>query len=652
MRLVCDTETNGLLDQLTVIHSLLIKDLDTGQKWSLSHHPEYVSPDPEMITNISIEDGLRMIMQADLSIWHNGIGFDLLAIKKVYPWFEVDRSKVFDTMVMSMLIWTNLLDLDDKFSKSPKGKNFPPKYKGRHSLAAWGYRLGWNKIEFDGGDWQTWTPEMQIYGEGDIPVTEKLFHHIMGKNVDPRAVELEHLAKFVCARQEQYGFKFDVDAARALVAKLMVRRAELEQQLKDTFGSWKTREPDFIPKRDNKTLGYKAGVPVERYTTHVFNPGSRPHIENRLKALYGWKPKEFTPDGRAKIDETVLASLPYPEAKLLGEYLLVQMRLGQAAEGNQAWLKVEKNGRIHGRIQPGGAVTGRATHQNPNMSAIPKVGAAYGEECRSLFTASPGRVLVGCDVSGLELRMLAHFMSRYDGGLYAKIVIEGDVHWANVQALGLVPKGTKRDEKTLVIHKIFREGAKTFIYAFLYGAGGEKIGSIILDMGMVEFKNGHGQSIVDGFFDGKTAPSSKALAKVGNELKATFLEQTPALKKLIEAVQFTARKTKTLPGLDGRVLHVRSDYAALNTLLQSAGALICKRWMVEVDLEIERRGWRDLVQQVAWSHDELQFDCDPSISADLEVMLVDCIAKAGAYFNIKLPLTGEAKTGANWAETH
>ena len=650
MTLVCDTETDGLLDQLTKVHSLLIKNLETGEKYSLSHHPEYVSPDPEMITDLSIEDGLRMIMQADLTIWHNGIGFDLLAISKVYPWFTLDPSKVFDTMVMSMLIWTNLLDLDEAAVK--RGKKLTPKYKGRHSLAAWGQRLGYHKIEFDGGDWLTWTPEMQIYGEGDIPVTEKLYRHILTKQTDPRAIELEHAAKFVCVRQEGYGFAFDGVKAAALAKTLMSRRATLEQQLKDTFGSWKTRDEDFIPKRDNKTLGYKAGVPVERWTTHVFNPGSRQHIENRLKALFGWKPKEYTDNGQAKIDETVLASLPYPEAKLLAEFLMVQMRLGQLAEGKKGWMKVVTNkGRIHGRINPGGAVTGRATHMEPNMSAIPKVGAPYGLECRELFKASKGRVQVGCDVSGLELRMLGHFMSKFDNGAYAKIVIEGDVHWANVQALGLVPDGTKRDEKTLVIHKLFREGTKTFIYAFLYGAGGEKIGSIILDIATIEVRDGLGHTVADRYFNGKK-PNPTTLARVGNMLKKTFLQKTPALKKLIDAVKDEANRRGFLIGLDGRLLHIRSPHAALNTLLQSAGALVCKRWMVEVDREIVRRGWRDLCQQVAWSHDELQFDCDPSISEELEVMLVECIVKAGAYFNISLPLTGEAKTGLNWAECH
>ena len=645
MRLVCDTETNGLLDQLTVIHSLLMTDVDTGKSWSLSHHPEYVSPNGAD-TSMSIEDGLRMIMQADLTIWHNGIGFDLEAIKKVYPWFHVDPKKVYDTLVMSLLLFTNLLDLDEEFIR--KGRSLPPKYKGRHSLAAWGYRLGYHKIEFNGGDWQTWTPEMQAYGEGDIPVTLKLFKMLRGKRTDPRAVELEHKAKFICVRQEAYGFAFDDQKARQLVSTLMIRRADLEQSLKDTFGSWKTRDEDFIPARNNKTLGYIEGVPVERWTTHVFNPGSRQHMQNRLTALYGWKPTEFTDNGQAKIDETILASLPWPEAKMLTEYLLVQKRLGQIAEGKQAWLKVARKGRIHGAINPGGAVTGRATHKEPNVSATPKVGTPYGLECRSMFGPSAGWVQVGCDVSGLELRMLAEFMAKFDNGAYAKIVVDGDVHWANVQALGLVPKGT---EKTLVIHKLFREGTKTFIYAFLYGAGGQKIGSIILDMALMEVRDGLGHSIADTFFNGKK-PGAPTLTRVGNALKAQFLKATPALKKLIDSVKADVRMQGYIVGLDGRQLHIRSEHAALNTLLQSAGALVCKRWMVEVDMEIERRGWRDLCHQMAWVHDELQFDCHPSIVDDLKVMLVECIAKAGAYFNLQVPLTGESKSGANWAECH
>src|SRR5690606_29047347 len=197
--------------------------------------------------------------------------------------------------------------------------------------------------------------------------------------------------------------------------------------LRTLFPPWQTKNgPPFVPKRDNAKLGYKAGVPVQKYKEVVFNPNSRDQIADRLMTLKGWKPTELTPSGKPKADETILEALPYPEAKELSRYMLIQKRIGQLAEGDNAWLKkVDRDGRIHGSIITNGAVTGRATHSNPNIAQVPKVGTEYGEECRGLFTARPGKtVLLGCDVSGLELRMLGHFMARHDDGEYGREVVE------------------------------------------------------------------------------------------------------------------------------------------------------------------------------------------------------------------------------------
>jgi len=275
-------------------------------------------------------------------------------------------------------------------------------------------------------------------------------------------------------------------------------------------------------------------------------------------------------------------------------------------EGKNSWLNMVRDGRIHGEIITNGAVTGRATHRNPNVAQTPAVKVPYGKECRSLFSADRGDVLVGVDVSGLELRMLAHFMSKWDDGAYGREVIDGDVHTANQLAAGLET----------------RDQAKTFIYAFLYGAGAAKIGSIV----------GKG-------------------AKDGQLLKQRFLEKTPALNQLIRAVQAAANRGY-LVGLDGRHLRIRSAHAALNTLLQSAGALVCKQWMVEVDMMLTQQQLLAKVHQVAWIHDECQFSCDPDIADQFGKLAIDCIRKAGDAFNIKVPLTGEYKIGSSWADTH
>lgn len=586
MRLVFDLESDGLYYDASRIHCIVAIDKDTKEVHKF---------EPS-----KVEQGLRLLMEADEVIGHNIIGFDLPLATKLYPWFSVAEERVVDTLILSRLLYSDLSDQDRS-----SGASVEPRMIGSHSLKAWGQRLGFHKANYEGG-WDEYSDEMLEYNVRDTEVTDRL-HELLTNHgaFSQRANILEHQVAHIVARQERAGFAFDGKAADKLSATLLKRRAEIEAELQDVFPPYEVKE-EFIPKVNNKKRGYVKGEVTYKTHTVVFNPGSRRQIANRLIERHGWEPKEFTPDGSAKIDESVLDKLPWPEAKLLTEYLMVQKRLGMLAEGDNAWQKMVRNGRIHGEVITNGAVTGRATHRNPNIAQVPAVGAAYGKDCRSLFTASRGRKLVGVDVSGLELRMLAHFMARYDHGAYGKEVVEGDVHTANQNAAGLET----------------RNQAKTFIYAFLYGAGPGKIGSIV----------GKGP-------------------KHGKLLKDRFLERTPALGRLIKDVQRASQRGYLL-GLDGRRLAIRSEHAALNTLLQSAGALICKQWMVEVDKMIPQMGWSSRVQQVAWVHDECQFDCDPEIAEEFGQKVVECITKAGQFFSINVPLTGEYKVGNNWAETH
>lgn len=349
--------------------------------------------------------------------------------------------------------------------------------------------------------------------------------------------------------------------------------------------------------------------------TVVFNPNSRDHISNRLMKIYGWKPVDRTPSGKPKVDETVLSKLPYPEAKKLAEYMMIQKIIGMLAEGDNAWLKLQKDGRIHGSIITNGAVTGRATHSRPNVGQVPSVKKPLGAACRELFGTYPQ---LGCDVSGLELRMLGHFMALHDNGEYAREVIEGDIHTINQKAAGLPT----------------RDHAKTFIYAFLYGAGNGKIGSIV----------------------GKSP-------MVGGKLRKKFLTKVPALKRLQSGVQAACETRGHLKGLDGRILHIRSSHAALNTLLQSAGALVCKQWIVEFVRLLKQHGlYQTDVKIVAWVHDELQIEisenlvCSEENEDELRSLVgdicVEAIERAGAHFNLRVPLTGEYKIGNNWKDCH
>jgi DNA polymerase I-like protein with 3'-5' exonuclease and polymerase domains len=591
MRLIFDLEANGLLNEVSLIHCIVAKDVDTQEVHTFR-------PD-------EVVKGLDLLMKADMLIGHNVIGYDIPAIQKLHPWFEVPRNRVVDTLVLSRLIWTNLSDRD-----SGPSSRVEAKLRGSHSLKAWGQRLGLHKGDYDGG-WETFSEEMLEYNVRDVDVTERLWKQIELKAYSPAAVELEHAVAWLVSRQEKHGFVFDEAGAYKLVATLQKRQAELEAELQDTFPPF-VQPTDYvmptksITYKDPKRASITKDAPYNKIEIVVFNPGSRRHIADRLTKLFGWKPKEFTPDGQPKIDDEVLGKLSYPPAAILTEYLMIQKRLGQISDGKHGWLKHVRQGRIHGELITNGAVTGRATHRSPNTGQVPSCNAPYGKECRSLWGVKPRKKLVGVDVSGLELRMLAHYMAKYDNGQYGKEVITGDIHTVNQKAAGLSDRGQ----------------AKTFIYAFLYGAGAAKIGQII-----------------------------GAGPKEGQRLKTQFLKNVPALKKLIEAVTKAASRGY-LVGLDGRHLHIRSEHAALNVLLQGAGALVCKRWLVEVDIEIEKRGWRDRVQQVAWVHDEIQVEVDEDIAVEFGIMAVECIAKTQEFFNIKLPLTGEYKVGNSWADTH
>lgn len=593
-RYVFDHESNGFLNEATRIHCLAYKDIDTGEAkaFALSE----------------VERGVHDLMQADLLVGHNVIKHDLPLLEKIYPWFHYDEAKVQDTLVLSRLVFADLSDIDGTgdFHK------VEPKLTGSHGLKAWGQRIAHNKGDYDGG-FDEFSPEMLEYNIRDVEVTARLWRLIQDKAVDPRANELEHKVAFIIARQERHGISFDVPKAQQLTATLMKRRLELEVQTQDTFRPWYKSDGEFIPKKDNKKLGYTAGQPMTKVSLTMFNPNSRHHIADRLMKLYGWQPKEFTPAGQPQIDETVLSKLPYPEAKLLAESFLVQKRLGMVAEGDNAWLRLVKpDGRIHGEIITNGAVTGRATHRNPNMSQVPAVGSPYGSECRELFCVPKGKTQIGIDVSGLELRMLAHFLAAWDKGAYGKVVCEGDPHSVNQAAAGLPT----------------RAAAKTFCYAYLYGGGDVKLGSIVLP----------------------TATEAQQ-RKRGKELKAAFTKRTPGLQQLVSGVQKAAERGYLI-GLDGRHIKVRSPHAALNTLLQSGGGLVCKRWMVEMDEETKRRGYQHKVHQILWSHDELGFESDPDIAEEVAEYGVMCIQRAADYFKIRVPLTGEAKLGINWQQCH
>lgn len=609
--LIFDLETDGLLPELTRIHSLVIKNAETGEVTSCFHGPDNEGN--------SIGWGLTLLANADVIAGHNVIGFDIPAINKVYPDWK-PKGAIRDTMILARLLWPKERIVDKDMALAKRGK-FPKNQIGFYTLEAFGRRLGNYKGDFK-GPWNFWSPEMQSYCEQDVEVTHDLWLRLMEELVvwgfedEPwmaDCVVLEHAVATIVARQERNGFAFDEKKAAVLYGKLAARREELKDELTLVFPP-KIVETVFIPKVNNKARGYVKGVPFTKRKAVPFNPGSRHHVADRLKAL-GWVPEEFNKDGTPKLDDAILAALPYPETKPLAEYFLIQKRLGQLAEGKEAWLKYVRNGRIHGRVITNGAVTGRMTHQKPNMAQVPSE-----HEYRELFLARPGYVLVGCDADALELRCLAHFMAKHDGGAYIKTVLEGkkeegtDMHTLNAKALGCA-----------------RETAKTWFYAFIYGAGDWKLGYTLT---------------------GLKGPKDK-ITCAGRKGRQDFFRKLSAMGKLIEAVSKAAARG-WLRGLDGRRVSVRSQHAALNTLLQSAGALIMKLALVILDANLQAAGLipgKDY-EFVANVHDEWQIETLPEHAEFVGQTAASAIAEAGDQFKFRCPLKGNYESGQTWADTH
>jgi DNA polymerase I len=669
---VFDVESDGLLDQLTVMHCLVLRDIPTNAVMSCSDDPRWLAAG-----NPSIAQGLDVLSKAKRVYAHNGVSFDAPAITKLYPAFRFS-GKLRDTFLVASLRWAHVKESDYQLSR--RG-SFPARLAGSHMLEAWGHRLGCPKGEYtkwceENGlePWAEWRPEMQTYCEADTDTTRRLVLHIrkMG-GISEQSVEIEHKLRAYLSAQERNGWPFDIDKAHALVARLSARREVLGQQLIAAFGSWYVQDGKvpFVPKRSNKKLGVEEGCPYTKLKLVEFNPTSRQHICGRLQTLYGWKPATFTDNGQPELNDDIIKLLPYAEAPLLAEYLLVSKRLGQISEGKQAWLNHEtKDGyqggkmtllsHIHGRVKQNAAVTHRATHSSPNIAQTPKVGVPYGAECRELFTVPKGWVLVGSDASGLELRCLAHYMARYDDGAYIKTILEGknedgtDVHSVNRDALGLpvvLPDGQKG-----------RDLAKTFIYAFLYGSGdlnlGQLIGVSAEEIAAYQLDVKLWKKTVERLRkrDNATDPHTVACAIKGATLKARFLKNTPALKLLIAAVAEAAVTTGYLTMPDGRRTYIRHKHAALNSLLQSAGAVICKAWIVEFDRRLTEefgpQGWDGQWAALGWIHDEVQIACRPEIAPRVEQILIDSIRSITELFAWRCPLDGAATTGGNWKETH
>lgn len=640
-----DIESNGLLKEVSKVHCICARELGTEErfKWKPDEVPQAL-------------EVLMKYLKDDKIGGHNIIEYDIPALEKLYPRFRVPRnlrSHVVDSLVLSRLIFSNVKELDYGLLRA---KRLPASLLGSHKLEAWGYRLGNHKGEYGKQKtaWENFSEDMLTYCMQDVDLNCGIFDKLFQNKVDERAYTLEHKAQWLIAQMGRNGFPFDIEGAHELEgtlrADLAVEESKILQAVPTVPDKWDEEGrpiPSLIPKRDNKTKGYIAGVPVFREKD--FNYGSRKQLEYVIKHHYHYLPDEtglydipdeeaFDPNyNRLKMDEETFKYISKDpkatdELKTLAHSmynaLIIKKRLGQLSDGQHSWYTHydEDDGCIHGRVIANGAVSGRATHSSPNVAQVPAVGAPYGSECRALWKAqkvgNEGWVQVGVDASGLELRCLSHYMSPYDNGNYGHIILNGDIHTANQEAAGLPT----------------RNNAKTFIYAFLYGAGDAKIGKIV------------GGDASD-----------------GKRLKKAFLTKTPAIKLLRDAVRDTLVeeqhgrvkrwKRKYLKGLDGRYLWVRSPHSALNLLLQGCGAIICKYWIVLTEEMLIakglKHGWDGDFAYLMWIHDEIQVSCRNKEVAQVVIDTAqEAMRQTGSDLGVRITLDTDGKIGMNWRDCH
>jgi len=576
MDLVFDIETDDLI--ATKVWCIVAQNPETEEIFQFT-------PD-------NLQAGYDFLATADTLIGHNIIGFDIPLVEK-FGNVNLSGKNVIDTLVLSRL--------------------FNPTRDGGHSLGTWGYKLGYPKIEFE--DYLNYSPLMLEYCTRDVTLNTRVLQELRkeSKGFTPDCIAIEQGVSKIMKQQETNGFLFDMPSALSLLAELREKMQIIEDEVHNTFKSkWVDTKlvTPFIRKDGNlskrgltddeyqRCLDTSNYLPFMRQTLQEFNLGSRKQIGEYL-IDFGWKPDRFTPTGQPIVDEKTLSAITHiHEAKLIADFLLIQKRIAQV----DSWVgAVKEDGRVHGFVIPNGTITGRMAHRNPNMAQVPSAHSPYGKECRACWVVGEGNVLLGVDASGLEIRMLAHYMNDNE---YINEILNGDIHSSNQKSAGLES----------------RNQAKTFIYALMYGAGDEKLGNVV---------GGN--------------------KKDGQRARQHFFDNKPAFKSLRDRVSRAAEKT-FLKGLDGRKLYIRNKHAALNTLLQGAGAIVMKKALIILDdlLKLNAIDYKF----VANIHDEWQIEVKESQADFAGELAVNSIIQAGEEFNLRCPMDGEYKIGRDWSETH
>lgn len=604
--LICDCESDGFLDTITRLWSIQLGSAEGDDVTVYADQPGYQP----------ISEAIEKLRKADRVVLHNGAQFDFFAINRFYP-DTLRPEQVYDTLVA-----VRLLDPEEK----------------TNGLREWGIRLGIAKGTYE-GDFQSFSPELVEYAAQDIRVTRALYN-----KVEPQlstwgpCVATEMLFAVAMGLQVQNGFLLDVAAAQALDAELRGELAQEAAVLKGVFPpAWAPDGKPFTPARDDRRRGYAAGAPVQKIKLVEFNPGSRQQVAKRLVKL-GWKPAKFDKNGSPNIDEDILTTLPYPEAKRLVRFFTIRKQIEQISEGKSAWLKwVRPTGRVHGAINTIGCASGRCSHSKPNMAQVNK----KNHRMRAVWLARLGWVLVGCDAEGLQARILSHYLAKYDDGAFARRIYEGDkksktdVHSANLKELPFL--NAAYDAEPGVFGKA-RDGAKTCLYCVLFGGGNGKLG----------------RTLKEACRDAGLPTPRLRDATIGAQARKALFRAITGFKRLASEIAKRVSAPGWLRGIDGRHVPIRSERSALVFLMQAGEAAVMKLAMVRFMFGPEQR-WRDhgtTFGLVANVHDEAQLEADPGVAEALGTAFAGCIEQAGVELGIRCPLAGQSKIGKNWDETH
>jgi DNA polymerase I-like protein with 3'-5' exonuclease and polymerase domains len=738
LRLLWDTESNGFLANATRFHCIGITNVDTGEYKGYRPH--------------ELDAALEEMTKADVIIGQNIIRHDIPLAKKLKKgWSPKPGAAIKDTMVISRTMFPNIKATDIALVQAGK---LPPKYKGKHSVAAWGHRLGnpkgdyaeimeakarelglENPRDIANFVWGQFNEDMFEYMAQDCATNFDMWKHFNPDAYPQAPLDLEHRISRVCDAMNTAGVPFDLQAAGELQAELVGKKHVIETKLKEKYGFWfQPVSPDptkslFIPKQPNRkpavaTLdengdwewsnpGYwgdetiteepkldvdgnpvvnaKGIVQTRKVKTFVgypctklkkieFNPGSSDHLSKKL-IEQGWRPTKFTDGGKPAMDEEVIESIGnlFPDMDGLPTLLMVNKRLSQLVGGKSSKYplidSVGEDGCIHGVINPMGTITSRAAHMFPNLGQVPSAKKPYGHEFRRLFTKhlpTPyhgvglsacmlGKMVpwkfLGADQEGLELRGLAHYLHPLDGGKYCTTVISGDPHWLHAVVMGLA-EGER--DKANQLHTVLREdGSKRFIYAYIYGCGDEKAGSIIYEALLNARRScgAEGAAIYSKFFTEN--PGEDELRRVGKKVRRSFRTRIEGFKVLQDKLSEQVGKRNRVIGLDGRIIPIRSDHSALNFLIQSAGAIVCKEWVASAFEELERRytynwddPWAGDFVFVLWVHDEVQLCVREGLEEEIGKIIVDCARKAGVPYGLRVPLDSKYVVGDTWEDTH